>query len=125
LGSARVSRAGERVLAIANFSFSIGMANAAMHNERLFRRDAETNTRDACATRTRRTGMNRVTKKPRRLSYEGKIGWLTFAAVAPAIVVALALLWFGDHSPKVQWTLTFLIVGCFLAFASSAREQRG
>ena len=67
--------------------------------------------------------MARKPKNPRRLSYEGKIGWLTFAAVAPAIVVALALLWFGDHSPKVQWTLTFLIVGCFLAFASSAREQ--
>jgi PAS domain S-box-containing protein len=67
--------------------------------------------------------MNRATKKRHRLSYEGKIGWLTFSAIAPATVVALALLWFGDHSPKVQWTLTILIVGCFLAFVSSAREQ--
>jgi PAS domain S-box-containing protein len=67
--------------------------------------------------------MNRATKKRHRLSYEGKIGWLTFSACAPATVVALALLWFGDHSPKVQWTLTILIVGCFLAFVSSAREQ--
>ncbi|HEX4706791.1 MAG TPA: PAS domain S-box protein, partial [Candidatus Udaeobacter sp.] len=67
--------------------------------------------------------MNRAAKKRRRLSYEGKIGWLTFSAVAPAMVVAFALLWFGDHSPKVQWTLTILIVGCFLAFVSSAREQ--
>jgi PAS domain S-box-containing protein len=67
--------------------------------------------------------MNRARRTRRRLSYEGKIGWLAFAAVAPAIVVALALLWFGDHSAKVQWTLTILIVGCFLAFVSSAREQ--
>ena len=37
LGSARVSRVGEGVLAIVNFF------------ERLFRRDAETSTRDACA----------------------------------------------------------------------------
>src|SRR4030095_7337957 len=67
--------------------------------------------------------MNRVTKKRRRLSYEGKITWLTFVAVAPAIVIALTLLWFGDHTPKVQWTLTILIVGCMAAFIWSTREH--
>src|SRR5438105_15451981 len=40
LGSARVSRVGDRVLAIADFS--------------ILRRDAETNTRDACATRNKK-----------------------------------------------------------------------
>src|SRR6266481_5063410 len=67
--------------------------------------------------------MNRATKTPHRLSYEGKISWLTFAAVAPAIVVALALLWFGDYSAKLQWTLTILIVACFAVFISSTREH--
>src|SRR5262245_49500388 len=66
--------------------------------------------------------MNRP-KTRRLLSYEGKITLLTFAAVAPATVVALALLWFGDYSAKVQWTLTILIVGCFVAFISSVREH--
>ncbi len=48
--SARVSRANaspartDGVLAIANFHYLI------VHRKRLFRRDAETNTRDACAT---------------------------------------------------------------------------
>src|SRR6266545_1193927 len=63
------------------------------------------------------------TKDPHRISYEGKITWLTVAAAVPAIFVALALLWFGDYSAKVQWTLTILILGCFAAFISSAREQ--
>ena len=67
--------------------------------------------------------MARKPKNPHRFSYEGRITWLTLAAVVPAIVVALALLWFGDYSAKVQWTLTILIVGCFLVFVSSAREQ--
>ena len=67
--------------------------------------------------------MNRVTKTRRRLSYEGKITWLTLGAVAPATIVALALLWFGDYSAKLQWTLTILILGCLGAFISSAREQ--
>src|SRR5262245_11011628 len=67
--------------------------------------------------------MARKPKDPHRFSYEGRITWLTFAAVAPAIVVALALLWFGDYSAKIQWTLTIFIVGCFAAFISSTREH--
>jgi two-component system, NtrC family, nitrogen regulation sensor histidine kinase NtrY len=67
--------------------------------------------------------MRRGPKDPHRFSYEGKITWLTFAAAVPAILVALALLWFGDYSAKLQWTLTILIVGCFLAFISSTREH--
>ncbi len=67
--------------------------------------------------------MNRVPKSRYRLSHEGKLTWLTFSAAAPAIVVALALLWFGDYSAKVQWTLTILVVACFLGFVSSAREH--
>jgi two-component system nitrogen regulation sensor histidine kinase NtrY len=66
--------------------------------------------------------MNR-SKTRYRLSYEGKITWLTFGAIAPATIVALALLWFGDYSAKVQWTLTILILGCLVAFVSSAREK--
>src|SRR3954469_20470074 len=67
--------------------------------------------------------MARKIKGPARFSYEGKITWLTFLGVAPAAIVALALLWFGDHTPKVQWTLTILIVGCLTAFIWSTREH--
>ncbi|PYJ19176.1 MAG: hypothetical protein DME99_13335, partial [Verrucomicrobia bacterium] len=45
MGSACVSRAGYGVLAIAEFHC------AGDHRKRLFRRDAKTSTRDACATR--------------------------------------------------------------------------
>src|SRR5438034_11241014 len=67
--------------------------------------------------------MNRKPKRPARLSYEGKITWLTFVAVAPAVIIAMALLWFGDHTSKIQWTFTVLIVGCFTAFIWSIREH--
>ena len=50
LGSACVSRAGEGVLAIANFSRRAKSTASGEFFEKLFRRDAETNTRDACAT---------------------------------------------------------------------------
>ncbi len=67
--------------------------------------------------------MNRIPKSRYRLSHEGKLTWLTLAAAAPAAAVALALLWFGDYSAKVQWTLTILIAACFVGFISSAREH--
>jgi two-component system, NtrC family, nitrogen regulation sensor histidine kinase NtrY len=67
--------------------------------------------------------MVRKIKKTARLSYEGKITWLTFVAVAPAMIIALALLWFGNYTPKVQWTLTILMVGCMASFVWSTREH--
>jgi two-component system nitrogen regulation sensor histidine kinase NtrY len=85
---------------------------------------ANRDTRGACAPQKKTAlKMNRRTKKRRWLSYEGKITWLTFVAAAPAMVIALALLWFGDHTPKVQWTFTALIVGCIAAFIWSTREH--
>src|SRR6266496_614379 len=53
LGSTRVSRVGEGVLAIANFSGCMKSTVSCESFERLFRRHAETSTRDACATQKR------------------------------------------------------------------------
>src|SRR6202166_2671971 len=67
--------------------------------------------------------MNRPPKHRHRLSHETRLTWLTFGAVAPAAAVALIILWSGDFSTKIQWTLTLLIVGCAAGFISSAREH--
>jgi two-component system, NtrC family, nitrogen regulation sensor histidine kinase NtrY len=58
-----------------------------------------------------------------RLTHEGHLTWLVIGAAAPSAVVALSLLWFGDYTAKVQWTLTLVIVGCGLGFIVSAREH--
>ncbi len=66
-------------------------------------------------------------KAPRKgrapLAHENRLTWLTLGATGPAMVIALALLWFGDFSAKVDWTLTMLIAGCALGFLASAREH--
>src|SRR5216110_1610884 len=68
--------------------------------------------------------MKKTVKKLRhRLTHEGRLTWLSLAAAAPAAIVALVLLWFGDHTPKVQWTLTLLIAGFGLGFILNAREH--
>ena len=60
-----------------------------------------------------------IAARNRGIASRTKIGitWLTIGAVGPAIVIALALLWFGDFSAKVDWTLTMLIVGCVFGFS--------
>ncbi len=67
--------------------------------------------------------MKRGPKSRSRLTHEGRLSWLTMAAALPAVIVALCLLWFGDHSAKVQWTLTLLIASFGLGFLMSAREH--
>ena len=57
-----------------------------------------------------------------RLLFETRLTWLmTGAAMLPAII-ALCLLWFGDYSAKLQWTLT-LFIGFAAIFIASAREH--
>src|ERR1700726_951442 len=67
--------------------------------------------------------MNRPPKHRHRLSHDNRVTWLAFGAAAPAAIIALIILWSGDYSAKVQWTLTIFIVGCFVGFISSAREH--
>jgi two-component system, NtrC family, nitrogen regulation sensor histidine kinase NtrY len=59
----------------------------------------------------------------RPLPYERRILFLALAAGSVSTAVALLLLWFGNFTPRVQWTLTVLIAIAWLGFAFSA-EQR-
>ena len=67
--------------------------------------------------------MKRVPKARHRSSHEDRLTWVTMGAVLPAMTVALAVIWFGDYSAKVEWTLTLVIVGCAWGFILSAREH--
>src|SRR5258707_1880749 len=67
--------------------------------------------------------MNERCKPRRRTSYEDRLTWLTIGATAPAALIALCLLWFGEYSAKVQWTLTLVIAGFAFGYIVSMREQ--
>ena len=67
--------------------------------------------------------MKRGPKDRYRFSHQGKLTWLILGAVAPAIIVLMSILWFGDFSGKVQWTLTLVILVFAAAFISTAREH--
>ena len=58
-----------------------------------------------------------------RPSHEGRVLLLALLAPLPAVAVALALLWTGDHPPRVQWTLSALALSAWLGGAFALRDR--
>src|SRR5262249_13826432 len=50
-----------------------------------------------------------------RLTHDRRLFFLALLAGLPAVVVSLVLLWTGDFVPRVQWTLTAIIVIVWLS----------
>src|SRR5216684_1805067 len=67
--------------------------------------------------------MRRGPKDRYRFSHQGKLTWLIIGAVAPAVIIVMAILWFGDFSAKVQWTLAIVILVFAAGFISAARDH--
>jgi len=61
--------------------------------------------------------------KRRRLTHDQSVFVYALLAGLPAVIVSMAYLWGGDETPKEQWTLTLVIVSCWLGFAASVRTQ--
>ena len=59
----------------------------------------------------------------RRLRLDQQILLLALGAGLPGAVTALWILWTGDYTPKVQWTLTVLILGALFGLAASVRTR--
>lgn len=63
--------------------------------------------------------------KPRdpRLTHDQRVLLMALAAALPGALISLIFLWTGGYTPKVQWTLTVLIVTFCLGFALALRER--
>ena len=49
--------------------------------------------------------------------------WLIIGAIAPAVIIVMLILWLGDFSAKVQWTLTIVVLAFAAGFMSAARDH--
>jgi methyl-accepting chemotaxis protein len=58
-----------------------------------------------------------------RLNHEQRILLSALMGGAPGVVTSLIILWELSYTLKVQWTLTLLILGCWLGFAFSLRTR--
>ena len=60
--------------------------------------------------------------KKRRLAHEQRVFFYALLAGFPAVLVSEIMLWSGDYTPKVQWTLTLFIGGFWLGYGLFVRE---
>jgi two-component system nitrogen regulation sensor histidine kinase NtrY len=58
-----------------------------------------------------------------RLSHDRRILLMALASALPGALISLIFLWTGDYTPKVQWTLTVVIIAFCLGFAFALRER--
>jgi two-component system nitrogen regulation sensor histidine kinase NtrY len=61
--------------------------------------------------------------KQRRIPHEQRVFYYALLSGVPALIVAGSLLYAGDFTPKVQWTLGLVMIVFWLGFALSLREQ--
>ncbi len=62
-------------------------------------------------------------RAPPRPGFEQRLLALALLAGAPGSIVALLLLWLGDTSPRLRWTLTLIIAIGWLTAAVSIRDR--
>jgi two-component system, NtrC family, nitrogen regulation sensor histidine kinase NtrY len=62
--------------------------------------------------------------RKRHIVHEQRMMLLALAAGLPAVITVMIIIWVGDsYTPKVQWTLSVLIIGCWLGFAAHVKES--
>lgn len=64
-----------------------------------------------------------MTRFGRRLSFDTQLLLGALAVGLPGGLVALLLLWLGDYSPKVRWTVTLFVVAGWLLLAFNLRRR--
>ena len=69
------------------------------------------------------TGCEHVKLTKPHLVHEQRILVMALIAGSPAVLTSLLILWLGDYTTKVQWTLTILILGVWLGVCFSLRER--
>jgi nitrogen fixation/metabolism regulation signal transduction histidine kinase len=58
-----------------------------------------------------------------KLVHERRVQLLAFLAALPAALISFIILWTGEYTPKVQWTLTALIAAFWLGCTAAVRER--
>ncbi|MGQ0735281.1 MAG: sensor histidine kinase [Acidobacteriota bacterium] len=60
-----------------------------------------------------------------KLTHDQQALLLALGAGLPGAAITLAILWSGEYAPRVQWTLTLVVVGSLVGFAAAVRSHVG
>ena len=58
-----------------------------------------------------------------KMRHEERLFWVAFTAGVPGSIVSLIILWSGEYTAKVVWTLSVLILVVWLGAAFAARQK--
>jgi two-component system nitrogen regulation sensor histidine kinase NtrY len=64
-----------------------------------------------------------MAKPQRKLTHDQMVFVYALLGGLPAVVVSMCYVWGGDSTPKVEWTLSLLTLGCWLGFAEALRNR--
>lgn len=59
----------------------------------------------------------------RRLGHDQRVVILTLMAGLPGVALSLGFLWLGGYAPRVQWTVSVLLIGLWGGITVALREQ--
>ena len=59
----------------------------------------------------------------RWMTHDRRVLLMSLAAGLPGTAIAMILLWGGDFTPKVQWTLTLFILGLWWGVSMALRDR--
>jgi two-component system, NtrC family, nitrogen regulation sensor histidine kinase NtrY len=62
-------------------------------------------------------------KRGTRLNFEQRLTLLALLAGFPAVGLCMLLLWIGDYSARVQWTVDLILVVVWLSIVSSLKQR--
>jgi len=61
--------------------------------------------------------------KRKKMSHDTRVVIMALLAGLPAVLLSMIVLWTEDFTPKVEWTLTLLVLGFWLGFSFSLRTR--
>src|SRR5439155_25230066 len=64
-----------------------------------------------------------IRPRKQKINYERRIWIMASMSGLPGVLIAMLLLWKGDYSAKVQWTLAVLLFGFWFGFGFALREH--
>src|SRR6266487_4770514 len=62
-------------------------------------------------------------KRGGRLPFERRLTVLTLLCGLPAVALCVFLLWYGDYSGRLQWTIDLLLVVVWLSIAFNLKQR--
>ena len=69
------------------------------------------------------TTLDPALKRGGRLAFERRLTVLTLLCGLPAVGLCVFLLWYGDYSGRLQWTIDLLLVVVWLSVAFNLKQR--